>query len=242
MPASATLSVSGICMAHDTSRSAHRDIPAAQSARNLAANVFHVLERAFDRVFGVAQNPLRQLGALGFYLFWIVSVSGIYVYALFDTSIDGAFRSIETLMIEQPFAGGLMRSLHRYASDAFALVIALHLVRELSYGRFSGFRWFSWVSGVPLIWLGLAAGIGGYWLVWDTLAQVVAIAMSEWLGWLPGFGDVIVRNFLVQATLTDRLFSLLVFLHILGCPLHHLLRGPNQSPNRHFLLHPYCAQ
>jgi len=248
MPASAIFPALRINMASDIGASADpnfgassdQDMSSAPPKRNAAARAFHALERAFDGVFGAAENPLRQLGALGFYLFWIVTVSGIYVYVFFDTSIEGAFRSLDALAREQPYAGGLMRSLHRYASDAFALVVALHLARELAYGRFTGFRWFSWVSGVPLIWLGLAAGIGGYWLVWDSLAQVIGIATTEWFGWLPGFGPTMVRNFLVLDTLTDRLFSLLVFMHI-GIPLLLLLgmwvhiqriTEPRTSPGR----------
>ena len=34
------------------------------------------LERALDRVFGGDENPLRQLGGLGFFLFWLIAVSG----------------------------------------------------------------------------------------------------------------------------------------------------------------------
>lgn len=189
---------------------------------NAAARLLHGVERALDGVFGVPGNPLRQLGALGFHLFWIATVSGVYIYALFDTSITGAYASVETMTTEQPWSAGLMRSVHRYASDAFAVVMLLHLLRELVYGRFTGFRWYAWVSGVPLLWLGLAAGIGGYWLVWDGLAQFIATAVTEWFAVLPGFGVTMIRNFLVTDTLTDRLFSLLAFLHI-GIPLLLLL-------------------
>ena len=194
----------------------------AAHRRNAPARAFHALERGFDRAFGPGANPLRQLGALGFWFFWIVTVSGVYVYAFFDTSIVGAYQSLETLAREQRYAGGIMRSLHRYASDAFVVVTALHLVRELAYGRFRGFRWFSWLSGVPLVWLAIACGIGGYWLVWDQLAQFIGIATTEWFSALPGFELSMVRNFLDAGTLSDRFFSLLVFLHI-GLPLLLLL-------------------
>lgn len=190
--------------------------------RNPAGRILRRIEHAFDVLFGVAANPLRQLGALGFHLFWIATVSGVYVYALFDTSIAGAHASVEAMTTTQPYSAGLMRSVHRYASDAFAVVMALHLLRELVYGRFTGFRWYAWVSGVPLLWLGLAAGIGGYWLVWDDLAQFIGTAVTEWFAWLPGFGVTMIRNFLVSDTLTDRFFSLLAFLHI-GIPLLLLL-------------------
>ncbi len=196
--------------------------PEAASGRNAPARAFHTLERGFDRAFGPGANPLRQLGALGFWFFWIVTVSGVYVYVFFDTSILGAYQSLEALAREQRYAGGIMRSLHRYASDAFVVVMALHLVRELVYGRFRGFRWFSWLSGVPLVWLAIACGIGGYWLVWDQLAQFIGIATTEWFSAIPGFDMSMVRNFLDAGTLTDRFFSLLVFLHI-GLPLLLLL-------------------
>ena len=180
------------------------------------------IERAFDRVCGEADNPLRQLGALGFQLFWLVSVTGAYLYVFYDTSVAGAWSSIERLTHEQWWAGGVMRSLHRYASDAFALVIAAHLLRELAYGRFRHFRWYTWVTGVPTLWLAAASGVIGYWLVWDELAQFVGVAVTEWFGALPGFGPALVRNFIADSAMSDRFFSLLVFLHI-GVPLVLLL-------------------
>ena len=207
---------------NEAARTGTAQAPDAAHRRNASAQAFHALERGFDRVFGPGANPLRQLGALGFWFFWIVTVSGVYIYVFFDTSIVGAYQSLEALAREQPYAGGIMRSLHRYASDAFVIVMALHLVRELAYGRFRGFRWFSWLSGVPLAWLAIACGIGGYWLVWDQLAQFIGIATTEWFSALPGFDTSMVRNFLDAGTLSDRFFSLLVFLHI-GLPLLLLL-------------------
>jgi len=173
------------------------------------------MERSFASAFGDA-NPWHHLGALGFFLFWVVAVTGIYVYALFDTSVTGAWQSVEQLTIEQWYLGGVMRSVHRYASDAFVLVMALHLAKEAVAGHFRGFRWFSWLTGVPLVWLAYASGIGGYWLVWDQLAQFSIVATAEWLDWLPLGAEAIVRNFI--GAVDDRFFSLLIFLHI-GIPL-----------------------
>ena len=197
-----------------------RATPVARG-RPLAAG-FRALEHGFDRVFGVAANPLRQLGALGFHLFWVIVVTGFYAYAYFDTSLAGAWRSVDALTREQWYLGGVMRSLHRYAADGFIVVLLAHLVREFAYGRFTGFRWYSWLTGVPLLWLALASGIVGYWLVWDTLGQFIGVATTELFAWLPGFDAGMIRNFLVEDTLSDRLFSLLVFLHI-GVPLFLLL-------------------
>ena len=186
--------------------------------RSIAARALERIETAFDRWFGPRLNPWCHLGALGYFLFWIVAASGIYVYVLFDTSVSGAYRSVEHMTREQWYAAGLMRSLHRYASDAFVVVMLLHLVQEWIRGHAKGFRWFSWVTGVLLIWLAYASGIGGFWLVWDELAQFSLIATTEWLDWLPIFGDPLTRNFLAPESVGDRFFSLLIFLHI-GIPL-----------------------
>jgi ferredoxin/coenzyme F420-reducing hydrogenase delta subunit len=180
------------------------------------------VEIGFDRLFGARANPLRHLGALGFLLFWIVVASGIYLYAVLDTSVEGVYQSIEHLSRDQWYFGGIIRSLHRYASDGFLFVMVLHLVRELLHGRLHGFRWFTWVSGIPLLWLSLAAGIVGFWIVWDRLAQFSAIASMEWLDALRMFAEPLTRNFLTPGAVNDRLFSLLVFLHI-GLPLLVLL-------------------
>ena len=44
------------------------------------------LEAIFDRAFGPRANPWRHLGALGFYLFFVVVGTGVWLYAAVDTS------------------------------------------------------------------------------------------------------------------------------------------------------------
>ena len=166
-------------------------------------------------LYSASKAPLRHLGALGFALFWMLAASGIYLYIRFDTSVAGAYDSIGEL---EWWFGGVLRSLHRYAADAFVVVVALHLVRELLAGRFRGFRAFSWISGVPLVWLLYASGIVGTWLVWDARAQFSAQATAEWMLALGIGAEPMARNFLGAEQISDRLFSLFVFLHI-GLPL-----------------------
>lgn len=159
---------------------------------------------------------------MAIWVFWFVLASGIYLYIVFDTSATAAYASIDRLSTGQRWSGGLIRSLHRYASDAFALLTGLHVLREWALGKYSGFRWFSWVSGVPLLWLALFSGLVGFWLVADTRALFVATGIGEWVGALPGFGPSVMRNFISAEAVSDRLFSLLMFLHI-GVALFMLL-------------------
>ncbi len=179
-------------------------------------HLFARAEALFGWGFGPHNNPLSNLGALGWYFFWIVAASGIYLYLFFDTGVTEAYASVEYMTREQWYAAGVMRSLHRYASDALVIVVVLHILREFSLDRLRGKRFFAWITGVPLLWFMYICGITGYWLVWDSLAQYIAIATSEWLDALPLFGEPIANNFLNSATLSGRFFTLMVFIHIFG--------------------------
>jgi ferredoxin/coenzyme F420-reducing hydrogenase delta subunit len=176
-----------------------------------------LFDQAEDRlasVFPPPWNPLANLGALGFFFYWIITVSGIYVYIFFDTGVHQAYASIEYMTHEQWYLAGVMRSLHRYASDGLVVVMLLHMLREWALDRYRGVRWFSWVVGIPIIVLVYMAGITGYWLVWDRLGQYVAIVSTEWLDQLPFFGEPIARNFLAADALDSRFFTLMIFMHI----------------------------
>ena len=185
--------------------------------RTGAAAVYRALEHAFDRAFGGALNPLKHLGALAFLLFWLLAVTGVVLYVVLDTSAQGAYRSIDELSREPWSFGSALRGLHRYGADAFVFVSLAHLAREWLLGRYSNFRRFSWLTGVPLLPLAFVCGIGGFWLNWDRLGQFSAVATAEWLDALPFLASPLARNFLSGAV-NDRLFSLFVFVH-LGVPL-----------------------
>jgi CDP-4-dehydro-6-deoxyglucose reductase, E3 len=180
------------------------------------------LENGFNLFFGQALNPLYHLGAITFFLFWVVLASGIYLYIFLDTGVNEAYESTEALTHGQWYLGGILRSLHRYASDGMVITMLVHMVRYFAFNRYRGFRWFSWVTGVFLLWLTYASGISGYLLPWDRLAQFVATATAEWLDWFPVFAGSLARNFAFEGSVNDRLFSLLSFLHI-GIPLGLLI-------------------
>jgi CDP-4-dehydro-6-deoxyglucose reductase, E3 len=192
------------------------------AAQRALRGAFMRAEGVFNRAFGDRLNPLYHLGAIAFFLFWVVGATGIVLYAFFDTSVAGAYRSVEAITQGGFGLGRVLRTVHRHASDAMVLTMLIHLLRYFAFDRLRGFRWFSWVTGVALIWLAYMAGANGYMLPWDRLAQFVTQASFEWLDWLPGFGGTLIRNFIVPENVSNRLFSLLVFIHI-GVPLLMLL-------------------
>ena len=183
---------------------------------------FDRVERPLDTLFGPDWNPLAQLGPLGWFMFWIVAGTGIYLFIFFDTGVINAYESVKWLSETHWLHAGLARSLHRYASDLLVVLMLVHLVREWAFDRYRGRRWFSWFTGVPVIWFVYMSGITGYWLVWDELAQYVALTTTELLDALPFFAEPIARNFLTPDSLSGRFFTLMVFLHI-AIPLLLLL-------------------
>ena len=176
------------------------------------------IERVFNHAFGEENNPLYHLGAITYFLFWIVLATGLYLYIFFDTGVEEAYDSVQRLTVAQWYLGGVIRSLHRYASDALVLGMLLHLGRHFMFDHHRSFRWFSWISGVVVLWLVYISGINGYMLPWDRLAQFVTVGTAEWLDALPLFNGTLIRNFVFEGAVNDRLFSLLSFLHI-GLPL-----------------------
>jgi len=184
--------------------------------------LFATGEATFEFAFGQRGNPFTWLGALGWYFYWITAATGVYLYIFFDTGVVDAYASVEYITNDQWYAAGVMRSLHRYASDALVVVVALHLLREFAMDRLRGKHFFAWLTGVPLIAFIYICGISGYWLVWDKLAQYIAIATTEWLDALPFFAEPIANNFLNGTTLSGRFFTLMVLIHIFA-PLFMLL-------------------
>lgn len=185
------------------------------------SNILRALRRGderlaglFDCAFAPAHNPLRHLGALAFLCLAISVGSGIIAFVLYDTSVSGAYESGRRLQLDSLLLGRLLRGMHRYTADAFMVLSVLHLVREAVRGHYSGIRWFSWITGVPLLWLLWIAGISGLWLLWDERALYSVNATAEWLQALPVSADLLIRNFLTSNALTDRFFSLIVFMHV----------------------------
>ena len=185
---------------------------------NPVKRAYLALESWFNISFGTEWNPLYHLGTLSFFLFWIILVSGIYLFIPFHGSLDGAHASVEYMTHEQWYVAGIMRSLHRYASDAVVITVLLHMFKEFASGRYRGFRWFSWVTGIPNLWMIVTLGVTGYWLVWDEMAQYIAVGSAQLMDALPIFSGAMTRNF-VSGGMTDRFFILIEFLHLLGQPM-----------------------
>jgi len=114
-------------------------------------------------------NPLYHLGPLLIFLLLLLAATGIVLLLLYRPGADRAYESVQA--ISSGWAGALVRSVHRYASDALIVVAFLHALKMLLSDRFWGSRWLAWLSGWLLVILFWFAGTTGYFLVWDAAAQ-----------------------------------------------------------------------
>ncbi len=158
-------------------------------------------------------NPFYYTGAIGIFFLWIILVTGIYLFIFYTITADGAYSSVEYLTVEQWYLGGVMRSLHRYASDGLVIIMVIHAIQCLVKDRFRHWRWVAWVTGVVIAWIVWIGGIFGYWMVWDLKAQLVAMLSAEMIESVPIFGLPLSLNFARPENLTDQLFYIVLFIH-----------------------------
>ena len=179
------------------------------------------LDRLFQRLANAlrdaipdAHNPIINSGAVANLALFIAIVSGILLLIWYTPSHTGAWASTQA-MAEAPFTAGLVRSIHRYASDATLLFAALHGLQMFAGRRFAGPRWVAWLTGILSVGMIWFIGWTGYWLVWDERAQLVAVGSARALDVLPIFTDPLSRSFITNASVSSLLFFVVFFMHML---------------------------
>ncbi len=188
--------------------------PFHRRALAAAGSAWQWAEVALGRLVSPPLNPLYHTGTIAMFSLAVALVTGIYLFLFYRVGTDAAHRSIEDIMAQPWGIGAMMRSLHRYSSDAAMLAAALHGLKMFLNDRFWGARWIGWVSGLTLFGLVWVTGATGYWLVWDMQAQVLSVSTAKLLDVLPVFGEPLVRTFLDAGRIQNFLFFLILFVHI----------------------------
>jgi NAD-dependent dihydropyrimidine dehydrogenase PreA subunit len=173
-----------------------------------AERVLARLEALVDRVIPPALNPLYHLGTLSIFLLLVITVTGVYLGIGYKPNPSEAYASVAGMSAS--WLGSLVRTVHRYASDALVVMLVLHALKMLLSDRFWGSRWLAWVSGwtmVAIIWF---IGVLGYWLVWDQRAQWLA----EYAAGLIGGQVALTFATPVGIGQTATFFLIVLFLHV----------------------------
>ncbi len=182
----------------------------------MSSKLVSVIDYWASRIFTSRYNPFHYLGQISVLILILLLVSGIYLLLFYKINVERAYDAVEYITVDQWYLGGIMRSIHRYASDALVITLLLHGLRLLLTGKFRYNRWLIWVSGVALFGFVLIEGITGYWMVWDERAQLVATTTAEFLDLVPIFPKPLARAFISEESVTNLLFLAVIFVHIGG--------------------------
>ena len=175
---------------------------------------FIYLDRLLARCVSSELNPMLHTGAIAVTALFIATVTGIALLIWYKPSVHFAYASLEA-MSQSPLGSGLVRSLHRYSSDAAVLFGLIHAFRVFFERRFDGARWLAWVTGAIMMGLLWFIGWTGYWLVWDLRAQSVAVGSAKLLDVLPVFTDPLSRSFVTDEGVNSLLFFVVFFIHMI---------------------------
>jgi len=145
--------------------------PTTSRTRALAVmnNVFLHLHPVRVKKHAVRYTYTFCLGGISFFLFLVLTVTGLYLMFFYVPSVSRAYQDI--LSIENSVAfGELVRNMHRWAAHLMVLTVFLHMIRVFYHGAYKPPREFNWVIGVLLLFTTLWLSFTGYLLPWDQIA------------------------------------------------------------------------
>lgn len=128
------------------------------------------------------------LGGLSFFLFMLLTVTGIFLMFFYKPTTTDAWNSIYQLQTSVTF-GLLVRNMHRWSAHLMVLAVFLHMCRVFYHGAYKPPREFNWVIGVVLLLLTLLLSFTGYLLPWDQLSLWAVTVGTNMAGYTPVFGN-----------------------------------------------------
>jgi ferredoxin len=169
------------------------------------------IDRVFDRIYSSRYNPLHRTGTLASLALVVALVTGVYL--LFVYEIARPYESMVAIQ-NDVFLGRWIRALHRYASDAAVVAVALHVLRLLAQGKTWGPRALAWITGLLLASMLFLSALTGFVLVWDEFGQKLAVVGAKMLRVLPLFPEPPDRSFVGDTPLPSQFFFMNLFLHV----------------------------
>jgi len=178
---------------------------------NAAYRALARVDAYVNRAYTARWNPLYHSGAIAVALLLVLIGTGVYL--LFFYRLGAPYESVAAIN-GQAWSGRWIRGLHRFASDATLIAVAVHAFRMYAQRRSWGPRALAWISGVALVGLVLLSGWSGYILVWDAHAQLLATEIARLLDAVPVFSEPLSRSFSGEYEVPNAFFFITLFLHI----------------------------
>jgi ubiquinol-cytochrome c reductase cytochrome b subunit len=156
-------------------------------------------------------NAFYNFGVLAGMALMIQIITGIVLAMSYNSSLDGAFNSVEHIM-RNVNGGWFLRYAHMNGASFFFIVVYIHIFRGLYYGSYKAPREMVWLLGVVIFLLMMATAFMGYVLPWGQMSFWGAQVITGFFSAIPVIGEPL-RQWLLggfapdQAALT-RFFSL----------------------------------
>jgi quinol-cytochrome oxidoreductase complex cytochrome b subunit len=148
-------------------RHKHDDTP-RNRALGVLSNVFLHLHPAKINRDAVRYSYTWGMGGITFFLFIILTYTGVLLMFYYHPSKVQAFRDVLYLEHDVPF-GKILRNMHRWAAHLMVIGVWLHMFRVFLTGSYKKPREFNWNIGVLLLVFTLLLSFTGYLLPDDQL-------------------------------------------------------------------------
>jgi quinol-cytochrome oxidoreductase complex cytochrome b subunit len=132
------------------------------------SNTFLHLHPVKVRRSGIRLSYTWCMGGLTFFLFLILTLTGLLLMFYYRPTAELAYQDIFALREHVPL--GVMREMHRWGAHLMVITVWLHMYRVFLTGSYKPPREFNWNVGVILLVLTLLLSFTGYLLPWDQLA------------------------------------------------------------------------
>lgn len=161
-------------------------------------------------------------------------ITGLFLAMHYTARVDLAFSRVAHICRDVNY-GWLLRTVHANGASFFFICIYFHIGRGIYYGSFHYFE--TWITGIILLFLVMAAAFLGYVLPWGQMSFWGATVITNLVSAVPYIGSDVVQwlwgGFAVDNPTLTRFFAfhfLIPFL-VAGLTMVHLLflhqRGSN---------------
>jgi quinol---cytochrome c reductase cytochrome b subunit, bacillus type len=194
--------------------------PTTSRTRALAVmnNVFLHLHPVRVKRHAVRYTYTFCLGGVSFFLFLVLTVTGLYLMFFYIPSVDRAYQDI--IAIENSVAfGSLVRNMHRWGAHLMVLTVFLHMMRVFYHGAYKPPREWNWAVGTFLLFCTLWLSFTGYLLPWDQIAfwaVTVGTQMAAYAPMVPTESNLILLGSVEVSQ--ETLIRFYVF-HVIAFPL-----------------------
>src|SRR6476661_1936157 len=168
-------------------RHKHDDTP-RNRALGVLSNVFLHLHPAKINRDAVRYSYTWGMGGITFYLFIVLTFTGVLLMFYYHPAKIQAFADILYLEHDVPF-GKLLRNMHRWAAHLMVITTWLHMFRVVLTGSYKRPREFNWGVGVVLLVLTLLLSFTGYLLPDDQLGFWAVTVGTNMARATPMFGS-----------------------------------------------------